>query len=175
MTVENNTFGEAAIGTFVLEELSVTGGLRKVGANLLTLAATNTYGGATRIEQGAVRFSVTEAWPAGSRLELVGGAAQFSRDVTVTNTVKMSFASLFTEGALACNNGTLTFGDGARVEIDDFADEESWRDHKAVACVTAGTLTGVPALAGDYGAWGFTRVGNTLKFGYMRGMQILIR
>ena len=174
MSVENNVLGEAAIGTFVLEELSVTGGLRKVGANLLTLAATNTYGGATRIEQGAVRFNLTEAWPAGSRLELVGGAAQFARDVTVTNTVKMSFASLFTEGALACG-GTLTFGDGARVEIDDFADEEAWRAHKAVACVTAGTLTGIPALAGDYGAWGFVRAGNTLKFGYMRGTQVIIR
>ncbi len=174
MSVDNNVFGEAAIGTFVLEELSVTGGLRKVGANLLTLMATNTYGGATRIEQGAVRFNVTEAWPDGSRLELVGGAAQFARDVTVTNTVKMSFASLFTEGALACN-GTLTFGEGACVEIDDFADEEAWRNHAAVACVTAGTLAGVPSLAGDYGAWGFVRAGDTLKFGYMRGTQIIIR
>jgi hypothetical protein len=71
--------------------------------------------------------------------------------------------------------GALTFGDGARVEIDDFADETSWRDCKAVACVTAGTLAGVPGLAGDYGAWGFTRAGNTLKFGYMRGTTILFR
>ena len=71
--------------------------------------------------------------------------------------------------------GALTFGDGARVEIDDFVDEASWRDRKAVACVTAGTLAGVPALACDYGAWGFTRAGNTLKFGYMRGSQVFIR
>ena len=174
MTVENNVFGETGVGAFVLEELSVTGGLRKVGANLLTLMATNTYGGATRIEQGAVRFNVTEAWPDGSRLELVGGAAQFARDVTVTNTVKMSFASLFTEGALACD-GTLTFGEGAEVEIEDFADEENWRARRAVACVAANTIVGTPTLAGNHGAWGFVRAGNTLKFGYARGTTVIVR
>lgn len=52
---------------------AVSGGLVKKGAGLLRLNAPNTYGGATRVEEGTLRAVHADAIPAGGALEIAGG------------------------------------------------------------------------------------------------------
>ena len=145
----------------------------KIGAGECSFAMIS-FRGVMRIECGSVHFEDAILPADVPRLEIVGGKAEFAHDVVMTNTVKMSFASLFTEGALSCD-GTLSFDDRASVEIEDFADEKSWRNHKAVTCIRASQLVGMPKLSQNYGAWHFMRVGDTLKFCYMHGTSFIVR
>ena len=49
----------------VLEELATTGGFTKTGEGTLTLASSNTWGGVTRVEGGALAFTHAEGYPGG--------------------------------------------------------------------------------------------------------------
>ena len=57
-----------------------TGGLTKKGEGTLVLTAANTYGGATRIEGGALKPTVAGAIPSGSDVVLAGGMFDASED-----------------------------------------------------------------------------------------------
>lgn len=54
-----------------------TGGLTKRGAGTIALAAANTYGGQTVVEEGVLEITTAEALPAGSEVVLKGGTIEF--------------------------------------------------------------------------------------------------
>ena len=56
-----------------LVDLPTTGGLTKKGPGQLTLDYENTYGGATRVEEGTIRFTHASGMPEGGVLEVPAG------------------------------------------------------------------------------------------------------
>ncbi len=89
VTVDVNQLG---LGSVWSNDISGTGGLIKRGPGALTLAGNNTYGGATRIEQGtlalrdgaSIRSSVTvvaQADPARAALQFMGGTTRVTGNV----------------------------------------------------------------------------------------------
>jgi fibronectin-binding autotransporter adhesin len=64
-----NTGGDSALAGVI----SGTGGLTKVGANVLVLGAANTYAGATNVTAGTLRQGAANAVPAASALTLPAG------------------------------------------------------------------------------------------------------
>ncbi len=67
----NRTESYACTATLV--DLPATGGLTKKGPGQLTLTYENTYGGATRVEEGTIRFADTSGMPEGGVLEVPAG------------------------------------------------------------------------------------------------------
>ena len=89
VTVDVNQLG---LGSVWSNDISGAGGLVKRGAGALTLAGANTYGGATRIEQGtlalrdgaSIRSSVTlvpRSDPTQAALQFMGGATRVTGNV----------------------------------------------------------------------------------------------
>jgi len=89
VTVDVNQLG---LGSVWSNDISGAGGLVKRGAGALTLAGANTYGGATRIEQGtlalrdgaSIRSSVTlvpRSDPTQAALQFLGGATRVTGNV----------------------------------------------------------------------------------------------
>ena len=83
---------QLGLGSVWSNDISGTGGLIKRGPGALTLAGTNTYGGATRIEQGtlalrdgaSIRSSVTvvaQPDPTGAALQFMGGTTRVTGNV----------------------------------------------------------------------------------------------
>ena len=59
--------------TATLVDLPATGGLTKKGPGQLTLEYGNTYGGATRVEEGTIRFTHVSGMPEGGVVEIPAG------------------------------------------------------------------------------------------------------
>ena len=145
------------------------GGLTKRGAGTLTITCTNTYGGATRLEGGTLAFSHEHGYPGGD-LEIAAAAVQG----------QTLAAPLLTAHTLAFNAGK-----GVRVTEADDLDDKTFGRAKTVATFTT-PLAEIPSLTlvdsdGDEmppsGLWNLmlTDGGRTLKFGAVRGTQVIIR
>jgi len=145
------------------------GGLTKRGAGTLTITCTNTYGGATRLEDGTLAFSDEHGYPGGD-LEIAAAAVQG----------QTLAAPLLTAHTLAFNAGK-----GVRVTEADDLDDKTFGRAKTVATFTT-PLAELPSLTlvdgnGDElppsGLWCLmlTDGGRTLKFGAMRGTQVIFR
>ena len=145
------------------------GGLTKRGAGTLTLTRANTYGGATRLEGGTLAFTHAQGYPGGD-LEIAAAAVQG----------QTLAAPLLTADTLA-----FSAGKGVRVTEADTLDDKTFGSLKTVATFTT-PLAEKPSLTlvdgnGDElpptGLWQLMLAdGNrTLKFGALRGTQILIR
>ena len=144
------------------------GGFTKKGGGKLTLKGANTYAGATRLEGGTLVFTDPNGYPGGD-LEIAAGAVQGQTLAT----------PLLTADTLA-----FAEGKGVRVTEADTLDDSTFGAMKTVATFTnpidSPSLTLVNA---DGTVWARNRQwslmlvdgGRTLKFGPLRGTQILLR
>ncbi len=144
------------------------GGLTKRGTGTLTMVNTNTYNGVTRLEGGKLVFSHAEGYPGGD-LEIAAAA------------VKGTLAApLLTANTLAFREGK-----GVRVTEADTLDDKTYGRMKTVATFTT-PLAAVPSLTlvdSDGTEWTSTKQwylmlddgGTTLKFGALRGTQVIFR
>ncbi|MBQ6340149.1 MAG: autotransporter-associated beta strand repeat-containing protein [Kiritimatiellae bacterium] len=162
----NVTFDTQAATVTLSGVLSGVGGLTKVGTGTLTLSGANTYAGATRLVDGTVAF--TQAYPGGD-LELPA-AATGGTSAPLLTAPSFAFAA----------------GKGVRVTEADTLDDSTFGPSKTLVSSTtplaaAPTLSLVAsdgtAFADEKGIWRLLLVdgGKTLKFGPVRGTQILIK
>ena len=144
------------------------GGLAKRGAGTLTMVNTNSYNGATRLEGGTLVFQHAEGYPGGD-LEIAAAAVQGALS-----------APLLTANALAFREGK-----GVRVTEADTLDDKTYGRMKTVATFTT-PLAAVPSLTlvdTDGTEWTSSKQwclqladgGTTLKFGALRGTQVIVR
>lgn len=144
------------------------GGLTKRGAGVLTLATTNTYGGATRLEGGTLAFTHAEGMP--------GGAVEFAAD---------AMAAL-ESGSKPLLTADVWRASALRVAEADALDKNApaWRKWKTVATfeTPAKALPAVECVDSDGAAttapgWRFRLApdGKSLSFGYQRNTVIVLR
>ena len=145
------------------------GGLTKRGAGTLTMVNTNTYNGVTRLEGGTLAFSHAQGYPGGD-LEIAAAAVQG----------QTLAAPLLTAQAV-----TFREGKGVRVTEADTLDDKTFGRMKTVATFTT-PLAAVPSLTlvnTDGTEWSSNKQwclqladgGTTLKFGPVRGTQLIVR
>ncbi|MFA6564785.1 MAG: autotransporter-associated beta strand repeat-containing protein, partial [Verrucomicrobiia bacterium] len=89
----------ADIGAFTFGQNVSDGGLIKTGMGTLILSGANTYGGGTRINQGAVRFATDNAVP-GSGWVIVNSGAAVSLGTDAVNSVLLPRVAQYSAGAL---------------------------------------------------------------------------
>ena len=144
------------------------GGLTKRGAGTLTITCTNTYGGATRLEGGTLAFSHEHGYPGGD-LKIAAAAVQGPLSAPLLTAHTLAFGA----------------GKGVRVTEADTLDDKTFGRAKTIATFTT-PLAELPSLTlvdgnGDElppsGLWNLmlTDGGRTLKFGAVRGTQVIIR
>ena len=164
---DNVTFDTAGYALAVSKVLSGTGGLTKAGAGTMTVSATATYTGVTRLLGGTLAF--TGAYP-GGELEITSA----TQDGTT--------APLLTAGTFAFAAGKATL----RVTGAELLDEHTFGPSKtlvesSMAIAAAPELElvasdGTPFTDGK-GTWRvfLTDGGRKLKFGPVIGTRILVK
>ncbi len=162
----NVTFDTQSATVTLSGVLSGSGGLAKAGTGTLALTGANTYTGSTRLVDGTVAFS--QAYPGGD-LELPAAATGGTS------------APLLTAPGFA-----FAAGKGVRVTEADALDASTFGPLKTLVSSTA-PLSALPSLtlvatdgttlANADGKWRLVLMdgGRTLKFGPMRGTQILLK
>ena len=162
----NVTFDTQAATVTLSGVLSGAGGLTKAGTGTLALTGANTYTGSTRLVDGTVAF--TQAYPGGD-LELPAAATGGTSSPLLT-APGFAFAA----------------GKGVRVTEADTLDASTFGQMKTIVSSTA-PLSALPSLtlvatdgttlANADGTWRLVLMdgGRTLKFGPMRGTQILLK
>ena len=162
----NVTFDTAGFDLAVSKTLSGTGGLTKAGAGTMTVSVAATYTGATRLLGGTLAF--TGAYP-GGELE-ISSATQGGTAAPLLSAHPFAFAS-----------GKAK----VRVTGADLLDQSTYGPMKTVVESTA-PIAAMPTLelvASDGtllpndGKWRLvlTDGGRKLKFGAMRGTQLLVK
>lgn len=167
-TIENNVFGEVALGQVVLSELSTTGGVTKTGAKTATLTGANTYGGATRLAGGTLAFTHEDGYPGGV-LEISAAALMGASDAP----------PLLKAARLAFNAGC-----GIRVTEAERLDKDMRRGLRDVIETTT-PLTSLPPVTYvdstgaeiSPGGWTFLldAGGCRVRFAYQRGTVLILR
>ena len=144
-----------------------SGGFTKKGGGKLTLGGANTYGGATRLEGGTLVFAHPDGYPGGD-LEIAADAVQGALAAPLLTANSLAFAE----------------GKGVRVTEADTLDDKTYGAMKTVATFTNPiALPSLTLVDADSTVWANNRQwclmladgGRTLKFGPLRGTQILIR
>lgn len=92
---------------------SSAGGLKKLGVGSLTLSGTNTYGGATIVQEGTLVPAHNLALPAAAPLQLTGGTLDLN-GLTLTSGVLTAQSGFVGGGTLACA-GLVKTGTGKLV------------------------------------------------------------
>ena len=100
----HQTFDAVHAGTVVDGDATRRVGLAKSGAATLTLAATNTYTGATTVNAGTLRAGATNAFGVNSAVTVASGATLDAAGYS------QSIGSLSGAGAVTLGAGTLTTG-----------------------------------------------------------------
>ena len=179
--------------TFVLSQ-NVCGGLTKRGTAAMHLYGTNTYSGVTCVESGTLRAMHAKAIPANSHCRVKNGAtlqlpgAMSISSVGGSGTI-IGGAVTLTGGIIAHSEdlnvrrglvveGGVTFTDGAKVRIADFAALDAAQT--GMPLITASSaIVGTPEIDRDsipepYGIR-FTGDRRTLKLCNLRGLRIIFR
>ena len=152
--------------TYTLGEVA-GGGFTKKGGGKLTLGGANTYAGATRLEGGTLAFTDPNGYPGGD-LEIPAAAVQGTLAAPLLTANTLAFAE----------------GKGVRVTEANTLDEATFGAMKTVATFTNPIdLPSLTLVNADGTAWVGNRQwslfladgGRTLKFGPLRGTQILLR
>ena len=150
-----------------LADNDATGGLTKRGTGTLVLSEANTYGGTTRLEGGTLAIAHAQGFPGG--------------------TLEIPAATLrepFSAPLLTANSLTFAAGKGVRVTEADTLEETTFGGLRTVATfaepIAVPSLTLVDSDGNEilpHGVWHLLLLdgGRTLKFGALRGTQILIR
>ena len=140
---------------FTLKDNAGTGGVVKRGAGRWLMGAADDFGGDVTVEGGELAFP--------------GDASLAGRKIRLT------CAALFGDGVLTCA-GTLDVT-GATLEIVDPENLPNYADCRRALFLSAKTLVGKLSLAADYGNGKFTltQFGGRCRFGFARGIAIIIR
>jgi autotransporter-associated beta strand protein len=105
------------------------------GLNALQLAGTNTYTGATTIDAAQVQFSTPDAIPAGTTLNVNGGAVTFGS--AITSTVQLGNVSM-TDGASISSTAPVS---GASWAVDSGTISAQIAGSPTITKTGTGTLT----------------------------------
>ncbi len=97
----------------VIGDIPATGGLIKRGSGTLALCATNTYGGATVLENGTLLVGCEGALPVGSAITMNGGTLNSGAYTVNAGDLQLS-SGILIGMAVACSNVTKT-GSGTLV------------------------------------------------------------
>ena len=105
---------QTTVGTVSLGA-NLSGGLTKLGTGMLTLAATNTYAGATIVSNGTLRLAVPQAVLTNSILTLAGGSLDLGGQSNTQATLTVTGSGQILNGTLACGSfvqsgGNLVLG-----------------------------------------------------------------
>lgn len=138
---------------FTLKDNAGTGGVTKRGAGRWTLDAADDFGGDVTVE--------------GGELALPGDASLAGRKIRLT------CAALFGDGVLSCA-GTLDVT-GTSLEIVDPENLPSYADRRRALFLSAAKLVGKLSLAADYGKFSLTQSSGRCRFGFARGIAVIIR
>lgn len=167
----DGNFNNCAVETVDFDDPAfVHGGFTKRGAGTLTLYATNTWGGATRLEGGTLAFAAADGMPQNGTVEVAAAAAA---------ALTASSAPLLTADTFRASGIVITEAD----TLD--ANDAAWNKMKKIATfaqplATAPTITfrntdgtTPAAMPGWQGV--LRDGGRALYFGYPRGTLLLLR
>lgn len=140
--------------------ISGVGGLAKIGKDVILLNGANTYGGATRIEDGTLQLGRNNALPVGTALSLTSTSANLDLNGSNQEVASLSGAAgSITNGRL--DNNTLTVNQSGNTTYSGTVD-----GNVAVVKKGAGVLAFTPATAsGDTVIGSSYRGGTVLEAG----------
>lgn len=158
------TLTDAAVLTD--DDLSTTGGVRKVGTGSLTLHCANTYGGVTRVENGQIVFTHPDGLPENSALEFAASAVAGG-----DKTAPLLSAVNYNGGEIRITEAdTLDFGTFGRSRVlATFTNALT-----AMPTVKLVNSDGTELTPADWKA-SLSEDGKTLRFGRNIGLMLLLR
>ncbi|MCB1204996.1 MAG: autotransporter-associated beta strand repeat-containing protein, partial [Verrucomicrobiae bacterium] len=161
-TTGSNPTDPALRGSYLQIEGAITGtgGITKVGQDLILLKGANTYTGATRIENGILQIGRDNSLPIGTSLELATTSGTFD-----LNGFNQEVASLFGAGG-SVNNGAFDFNTLKVNQSGDTSFSGTIDGNVTLHKSGSGTLTLTPVAAnGDTGVGSGYRGGTILEGG----------
>ena len=165
---------------FELVDNVSTGAFTKAGAGVLNLAATNSWGGATVLAGGTLKCLCDRAIPQDTTVVLAGGVLDMNgmkmeNGDAAPKKWRVDVATADAKGGVIPYGGTLTFVDGATLEIQNAAARgEEAQD--VVLVETTGGIVGTPALVGELDPeWHVVFTGTKIKYARRRGTMLIVR
>lgn len=157
---------------------SESGNLVKRGTGTLTLKGTNTYGGRTVLEDGALALSATAGLPDGTTVELAGGRLIALSVDQLPTAWAVDVGKVLAQGNAFAYTGDLTFPEGSRLTLENVDIEalEAYGHGFPLLTIT-GVRTGEPVLVGleDQTKWAPQWSGNVLRLSRLNGTMLIIR
>ena len=157
-----------------------TGSFTKAGAGVLSLAATNTWGGATILAGGVLKCLCDCAIPTNTTVVLAGGVLNMNgrkmeNGDAAPKKWRVDVATAEAKGGVIPYEGTLTFIDGATLEILNAA--ARGEDAQDVVLVeTTGGIVGNPEIVGELDPeWHVVFTGTKIKYARRRGTMLIVR
>lgn len=175
------------------------GSLIKRGDGAVSFKFDNTYTGGTIVEEGRIELVQGKGFPGNTPLDVragakfentgypltvswlgCGGGTINTSGLSITGGIKISPAVFFAEESSLLVNGGVNFAEGCKVVVDDMASLHDYCLRKAKVLLTARSgITGtVPetSIVDSYGTrWYLYKTGNSIKFGPVRGLRVIVK